>query len=392
MSDMKKKFLDILEKVDIPSKTKEAISELREINTILTEISSTNDKLSKSDLSKIGNDSFDLASKYGKNVKDYLSAVQKASDAGYADAMGIAELSVAAQNAGGITDELADKYLASADKAYNFGGSVQKLTEVLEGSYSIASQNAIHMAELAEGMSIASTEAASLGIGTDETAAVLGTMIATTQQSGSEAANALKTLLLLLQQVTSEEDGIDAEGLARYENACRALNVSLRETQNGVTSLRDPMAVIRDLSAEYSKLDSSDARKINLLDSVGGNSEADAFQAILENYSLYEEMLQDYANSSGSIAEGNEKIANSWEGSMNRLSNTWTDTVGNFANSDAIIAAINGLNSLLSVVNTVTDKLGSFGSIGLGAGLFASMKNFGRPKMSGLFIVEICRI
>ena len=392
MSDMKKKFLDILEKVDIPSKTKEAISELREINTILTEISSTNDKLSKSDLSKIGNDSFDLASKYGKNVKDYLSAVQKASDAGYADAMGIAELSVATQNAGGITDELADKYLASADKAYNFGGSVQKLTEVLEGSYSIASQNAIHMAELAEGMSIASTEAASLGIGADETAAVLGTMIATTQQSGSEAANALKTLLLLLQQVTSEEDGIDAEGLARYENACRALNVSLRETQNGVTSLRDPMAVIRDLSAEYSKLDSGDARKINLLDSVGGNSEADAFQAILENYSLYEEMLQDYANSSGSIAEGNEKIANSWEGSMNRLSNTWTDTVGNFANSDAIIAAINGLNSLLSVVNTVTDKLGSFGSIGLGAGLFASMKNFGRPKMSGLFIVEICRI
>lgn len=392
MSDMKKKFLDILEKVDIPSKTKEAISELREINTILTEISSTNDKLSKSDLSRIGNDSFDLASKYGKNVKDYLSAVQKASDAGYADAMGIAELSVAAQNAGGITDELADKYLASADKAYNFGGSVQKLTEVLEGSYSIASQNAIHMAELAEGMSIASTEAASLGIGADETAAVLGTMIATTQQSGSEAANALKTLLLLLQQVTSEEDGIDAEGLARYENACRALNVSLRETQNGVTSLRDPMAVIRDLSAEYSKLDSGDARKINLLDSVGGNSEADAFQAILENYSLYEEMLQDYANSSGSIEEGNEKIANSWEGSMNRLSNTWTDTVGNFANSDAIIAAINGLNSLLSVVNTVTDKLGSFGSIGLGAGLFASMKNFGRPKMSGLFIVEICRI
>lgn len=392
MSDMKKKFLDILEKVDIPSKTKEAISELREINTILTEISSTNDKLSKSDLSKIGNDSFDLASKYGKNVKDYLSAVQKASDAGYADAMGIAELSVAAQNAGGITDELADKYLASADKAYNFGGSVQKLTEVLEGSYSIASQNAIHMAELAEGMSIASTEAASLGIGADETAAVLGTMIATTQQSGSEAANALKTLLLLLQQVTSEEDGIDAEGLARYENACRALNVSLRETQNGVTSLRDPMAVIRDLSAEYSKLDSGDARKINLLDSVGGNSEADAFQAILENYSLYEEMLQDYANSSGSIAEGNEKIANSWEDSMNRLSNTWTDTVGNFANSDAIIAAINGLNSLLSVVNTVTDKLGSFGSIGLGAGLFASMKNFGRPKMSGLFIIEICRI
>lgn len=391
MSDIKKYFLDILKEVDIPSKAKEAISELREVNTILTEISSTNDKLSKSDLTRIGNESFELASKYGKNVKDFLSAVQKASDAGYADAIGIAELSVAAQNAGGITDELAEKYLASADRAYNFGGSVQKLSELLDGSHSIASQNAIHMAKLAEGMSIASTEAASLGVGADETAAVLGTMLATTQQGGSDAANAFRTLLLLLGQVASEEEGIDAGGLARYENACNALNVSLRETKDGVTSLRDPMAILHDLAAEYSRLDSGDARKANLLDSVGGGPKADAFQAILENYSLYEEMLQDYANGSGSIAEGNEKIAGSWEGSMNRLSNTWTDTVGNFANSDAIIAAINGLNSLLSVVNMVTDKLGSFGSIGLGAGLFASMKNFGRPKMSGLFIVEICR-
>lgn len=77
MSDIKKYFLDILKEVDIPSKAKEAISELREVNTILTEISSTNDKLSKSDLTRIGNESFELASKYGKNVKDFLSAVRR---------------------------------------------------------------------------------------------------------------------------------------------------------------------------------------------------------------------------------------------------------------------------------------------------------------------------
>lgn len=50
----------------VVSKTKEAVTELKEIDTILTEISKTNDKLSKSDLKNIGNNAFETASKYGK--------------------------------------------------------------------------------------------------------------------------------------------------------------------------------------------------------------------------------------------------------------------------------------------------------------------------------------
>lgn len=84
------------------------------------------------------------------------------------------------------------------------------------------------------------------------------------------------------------------------------------------------------------------------------------------------------------LTETAEKNAASWKGSMNRLSNTWTDTVGNIANSDAIITIINSLNGLLSVVNKVTDTFGSLGTIGLGAGIFAGFKNVGRDKMYSL--------
>lgn len=102
--------------------------------------------------------------------------------------------------------------------------------------------------------------------------------------------------------------------------------------------------------------------------------------ALLENWSLYEKMLKDYAEGSGSAMEEAMKSANNWEGSLNRLSNTWTNTVGNIANSDAIITIINGFNSILNVVNKVTNTLGSSGSIGLGVGLFAGIKNAGRVK------------
>lgn len=360
------------------SKTKESISELKEINTLLTEISKENHKLSKSDLSKIRNDSFEIASKYGKTAPDYLAGVQEASRAGYENAMGIAELSVAAQCAGDMTAELANQYIIATDKAYNLGGSVEKLTEVLDGSNYITSHNAVNMTELAEGMSIAGSQAASLGVNVDEATAVLGTMIAATQQSGSEMARAFKAILLNIQQVTDEEEGVDAEGLTKYEEACKALNVSLKETKNGITSLRNPMEVLKDLADEYSKLDSGDIRRTNLLSSVGGKPRAAALNAILENYDMYSKMLDEYAQGTGSMAAEAEKTANSWEGSMNRLSNTWTDAIKNIANSDTIIAVINSLNGLVGIINGITEKLGSFRSIGLGIGLFAGVKNIGK--------------
>lgn len=366
------------------SKTKNAISELKEINTLLTEISKANDKLSKSDLDKIGNNSFDIASKYGKNATDYLSGVQEASRAGYENAEGIAELSVAAQGAGDMTAELANKYIIATDKAYKLGGSVEKLTEVLDGSNYITNHNAVNMTELAEAMSIVGSTAASFGVEANETTAVLGTMIAATQQSGSEMARAFRAILLNIRQVSDEEEGIDAEGLTKYEKACNALGVSLKETKDGILQTRDAMDVLRDLSVEYNKLEENDLRRTDLLNSVGGKLRANALDAILKNYDMYSKMLDEYAQGAGSMAVEAEKTAKSWEGSMNRLGNTWKDTVENIANSDGIIAAINAFNGLLSVVNNVTDKLGSLGTIGLGAGLFAGLKNVGRPKMFGL--------
>lgn len=364
----------------IVSKTRNAISELKKINTLLTEISKANDKLSKSDLNKIGNNSFDIASKYGKNATDYLSGVQEASRAGYENAEAIAELSVAAQGAGDMTDELANKYIIATDKAYKLGGSVEKLTEVLDGSNYITNHNAVNMTELAEAMSIVGSTAASFGVEANETTAVLGTMIATTQQSGSEMARAFRAILLNIRQVSDEEEGIDAEGLTKYEKACNALGVSLKETKDGILQTRDAMEVLRDLSVEYNQLEENDLRRTDLLNSVGGKLRANALDAILKNFDMYSKMLDEYAQGTGSMAVEAEKTANSWEGSMNRLGNTWKDTVENIADSDAIITIINCLNILLSVVNNVTDKLGSLGTIGLGAGLFAGFKNAGRVK------------
>lgn len=367
----------------IIEKMKEAAKELKELDAILTQIGNTNTALSASDLQKIGENAFTTASKYGKTASDYLAEVQEASRVGYENIEGMAELSLAAQVSGDMTAELANQYIIATDQAYQFSGSVEKLTEVLDGANNITNHNTVNMTELAEGMSVVGTQAALSQMEIDETTAAIATMIAVTRESGSEVGNAFNGILMNLRQVTGEvNDGgnvIDEESLANYQKACEALGVSLTTVKDGAVSLKEPMQILKELSEAYTMLDASDEKRVNLLDAVGGDNRGDALNAILENYSLYEEMVQQYANGTGSMAVEAEKAATSWEGSLNRLSNTWTDTVGNITNSEAIVAGINGLNNLLTVINNVTNALGPLGTmvtIGSGFGIAEFVKNF----------------
>lgn len=368
------------------SKTRNAVTELKNINSILTEISKTADQLSKLDLLKLGASAFSTAGKYGKKASNYLTGIQEMYRAGYENAEDLAELSTLAQAAGDMEADLANDYLIATDAAYKLKGNTEALNEVLDGQNYITNRNALSMKDLAEATKIAASQSASSGIAIDKSTAAMGTMIATTRQGGDVAARAWKGILMNLQQVKGEvEDGeiIDEDSLSKYEKACEDLGVSLKEVKNGILSLRDPMEILKELSEAYTSLDESDARRANLISAVGGKYRGNQLNALLENWDLYEKMLNDYAEGSGSAMEEAMKSANNWEGSMNRLGNTFTKIVNNMVNSDAIITVTNSFNSLLSVIDTLTSKLGSLGTIGLGAGLFAGIKNVGEPKMFG---------
>ena len=361
------------------SEIEETLSELQEIDSCLAEIQKLNTSLSQTKLQQIGNNAFDIAGRYGKQASDYLTSVKNLSQAGYDAADSIAELSTAMQSAGSMTGALADNYIIAADKAYQLGGSVEQLLEVLDGVANIADNHSVQLSELAEGMSLVGSTASELGIGIDETTAALATMMSATHQSGEEAANTFETILLNVSQLSDADAGIDTSSLEQYKQACEALHVSLEETRNGITSLRDPMDVLHDLAKAYNSLLDTDARKNSLLDSLGDTSAAVSLDAFLTQYDTYEAMLQDYANGAGVLFKSAETATDTWEGSLNRLSNTWTATMGNVADSEVVVSLINTLNGLLTVVNEVTDAVGPLGSIGLGAGslgIYEFVKNF----------------
>lgn len=236
-----------------------AITELKEIDTILTEISKTSD-LTTEALAKLGKTSFDSASKYGKKASDYLVGVQEMYRAGFQNAPEMSELSILAQAAGDLTSDAANDYLIATDAAYDLGGSIEKLNAVLDSQNFITNNAAVSMQDMADATSEAASVAAQYGVNIDELSSLIAVVVSKTRESGSEVGNALKALFINLQDTTSKP----------IQEAFDSVNISMTEMVNGSEKLKTPIELIKELSAAFTSLEEGDTRRANILSDIGG--------------------------------------------------------------------------------------------------------------------------
>lgn len=236
-----------------------AITELKEIDTILTEISKTSD-LTTEALAKLGKTSFESASKYGKKASDYLVGVQEMYRAGFQNAPEMSELSILAQAAGDLTSDAANDYLIATNSAYELGGSIEKLNAVLDSQNFITNNAAVSMQDMADATSEAASVAAQYGVNIDELSSLIAVAVSKTRESGSEVGNALKSLFINLQDTTSKP----------IQEAFDSVNISMTEMVNGSEKLKTPIELIKELSAAFTSLEEGDTRRANILSDIGG--------------------------------------------------------------------------------------------------------------------------
>lgn len=324
------------------AKSKDAVNELQKIDTCLKHIQQTDKSLSDSDLVNIGTQAYEIAEKYGRSVTEYLSCVETLSKSGYQNAASLAELVFALQSAGNLTSDLSQQYVIATANAYSLDSNIQALNQSLDGANNISNLNAVSLSDLAEGMSIIASQAASAGIQIDEVTAALGTMTSTTQLSGTETAAAFRSILASLNSLSS--DG------------------------------QNPMEQLQAMS----QLTPQSSLRSNLYNSLSTDDERTALNALLNNWSLYEKMIHDYSNASGSITTDAIQNTNTWESAISRLSTSFTRLIDSFTNQDVIIDATNALTHLLDLI-AKTGPVGAIGFTGLSVGITAFMKNLDYP-------------
>lgn len=351
---------------------RDSISELKEMDSILTEISKVSD-MTTTELNQLGKDSFDYASKYGKKVTDYLQGVTEMNRSGFYGKQGVelANTSVLAQAAGDMNADVANSYLLATNAAYEYAGSAEKLNAVLDGQNMITNRNSVNMTDMADATSKAASMAAQTGVQVDELSAIIGTAVSRTKQDGNIVGTAIKSLFINLQDTSNK----------KIVGTFDELGISQTKFVNGSERLKTPIELLKELANAYNALPEGSTLKADVLRNIGNRRQANVLAAILGGIGNgdYDSMLKDYSEGMGSAAKEAEKSANNWEGSLNKLSNSWTEFVGNFADSGQITGGINSVNSLVQALNSLVEVATPLGTIGAGAGIFAFFKNLDKP-------------
>lgn len=327
-------------------KFKEAVSELKELDTILTEISKTSD-LTNNQIKELGANSFQTASKYGKTASDYLTGVQEMYRAGFDNAEQMSELSVLAQSAGDMDTDAANDYLIATNAAYDYKGSVEELNKVLDSQNYITNNAAVSMKDMADATSIAASIASQYGVKVDELSSLIAVAVSKTRESGSEIGTALKALFINLQNTTSNP----------IKNAFDSVGISMTKMVGDSEQLKTPIELLKELSTVFNSLPEGDKKRANILTAIGGKHHANVLSSILSDPEAYTSMMDLYnSDSSNDSAQHEaEKSANNWEGTLNKVSNSWTELVSKFAESDSIITVLNLVNDLTKALGGLAD-------------------------------------
>lgn len=301
---------------------------------------------------------YSVASKYGVNAADYASGVAAFARAGYKEASGeLAELAQKTMIVGDTTAEVANQFLLSVDAAYKYGGSIEALSKVLDGANEIDNKYATSIEKIAEGMGIVAPVAAQMHVGIDELAASIGTVTAVTQRSGSETARALRALYLNIvgDTKTEIEEGVtwttgEIEGL---RDVIKLYAKDAYEAAQATGGIIDPMKAMEGLAKSLKDGVLTEAQLMEMVSDIGGKLRTSQLLALINNWDMYESMLNDYRNAYGSADKEIENAMDSWTRKTAVLKNTWTEFIQSTFRTSFFKGIIDGLTSIIKHLDSL---------------------------------------
>lgn len=343
---------------------KEALSTMKEVDTELTAIQKVTN-MSDSQIAALGKSSYKTASQYGVGANEYLQNIGTFSKAGYQDAaQGLGELAIKTQLVGDVSAETASQFLLSTDAAFKYKGSVTQLSGVLDKANAVENNFATSIEKIAEGMPIVANVAATAGMSMDETIAMLGTITAVTQESGTKAATAARALILnIMGDTTTEiEDGVSltTEQVKSLSDILWKYSGDAMKAAQATGSIVNPMEAIAGLAKASQEGLLTEAELATIASSIGGKLRTNQLLALINNFDMFTDQLETMKGAAGSADKEVDTMLGSWESKSNILKNSWTELVSTFVSTDFVEGGMDGLTGfvqgLTSLLTPAIDK------------------------------------
>ena len=372
--------------------TRKGISSVYQLVTALVDLRKTA-KMTEGQLNDFYFTSNDVAKQMGVTTEQILDQAAAWSRLGYNTAEQATQMakysSMFTKISPGMDIDSATDGLVSVMKAFKIGA--ENVDDVVDGIMSkiniIGNTRALSNSDIVEFLQRSSAAMAEANNTLDETIA-LGTAMVEITRDASNAGQVLKTVSMRIRgydEETEEYIGDIEELSGKIADLTKTTStpggISLF-TDAAKTEYKSTVQLFREISQIYDQLD--DKTQAQLLEALAGKRNGQAVAAVLNNFEAVEDSLNSMANSAGNAEAEMAVVMDSIEYKANRLQEVGVGISQNLFAREDMKHILDGITSLGEGIDWLTDKLGLFGTIGVGGGLFAGIKNIGRAKMYAL--------
>ena len=375
---------------------REALTEMKNVDSALVVVRKVSDA-SAAELEALRDRAYDVGSAYGVAASDYLKAAAEMTRAGYRDQAGdLAELATKLQLVGDVSQETANKFLIATDKAYKMNGDMQKLSSTIDKLNEIDNNYATSIQKVADGIGLLAPVASQAHVSFEEMAAAVGTITAVTQRSGAESARALRSLFLNVIKDTSTEieegETVTIEQINNLTDALKKYAPEVVKAAEATGELINPMEAIGALSKAFKEGMLTERELTDIVYGIGGKLRSSQLLALIQNWDMYNQMLETTASAAGSADKEVQNALDSWQVKLNQLKNTFTQFVSESLSTDFIKGLIDGINYIVSGLGNLGNTLLSIAAIVAAFKLPAIIASFAKIKNTVLGLVATFKV
>ena len=324
----------------------------------------------------------------GADISDYVQTTADWARLGYnlPDSEDLARVSSLFANVGdGIESATqASEYLISTLKGFNLvADDAERVVDVIN---QVANTEPVSAQDISEILQRSAAALSASNTSFEKTVA-LGTAMNSVLQNSATTGAALKTLSMYLRATKTEleENGEDAEycasSMSELRDSILALTKGKVDIQLDDDSYKDVYDIMQEISQVYDGL--TDKEQASLLNLLGGKRNANAVQALIQQFQIAEDTLNQTQQAAGSAMKENDTYMSSIQGKLNQLSSAFQNLSINLLDSDIVkffadlaINVTDFTNSLVkanALVPTLISAVSAYGTL--------SKKDFGKVNM-----------
>ena len=235
----------------------------------------------------------------------------------------------------------------------NFDDGSHSLEYYADVITALGAATASSSSEISQGLEKFAAIADTVGLSYENATAALATITATTRQSADTVGTGLRTLFSRLQGLSlgeTLEDGVD---LNKYSKALQMVGVQALDSTGNLRKMDD---VLEDLGERWGQL--TEAQQTALAQTVGGVRQYTTLIALMDNWDFMKQNQLVAAGAEGTLQKQAEIYAESWEAARDRVQAATEAIYSDLINDQFFIKLTNGIEQILTGVDTFIDKFG----------------------------------